>query len=105
MGHPGHYVRSDWVVLSDPNHYRKVRQGVRQLEEIMSSVPSGQIPNEEPPNPNERTAIILVSVITGSACTPGFPFFGNFPSSIAILSCIRAEIDSGAFKGASELRH
>ena len=86
------------------NHYRKVRQGVRQLEEIMSSVPSGQIPNEEPPNPNERTAIILVSGYNGFGLHSWLSVFREFPKLYRNFIFVSvAEIDSGAFKGASEI--
>jgi amino acid transporter len=85
-------------------HYRKVRKGVRQLEEIMSSVPSGQIPNEEPPNPNERTAIILVSGYNGFGLHSWLSVFREFPKLYRNFIFVSvAEIDSGAFKGASEI--
>lgn len=65
-------------------HYRKVRQGVRELEEILSSLPSGHIYNEEPLNTNER--LLFSSVVTmDSVFIPGFLFFANFPSFIVIL--------------------
>ena len=85
-------------------HYRKVRRGVRQLEEILSSVPSGQIPNEEPPNPNERTAIILVSGYNGFGLHSWLSVFREFPKLYRNFIFVSvAEIDSGAFKGASEI--
>jgi hypothetical protein len=77
---------------------------VRQLEEIMSSVPSGQIPNEEPPNPNERTAIILVSGYNGFGLHSWLSVFREFPKLYRNFIFVSvAEIDSGAFKGASEI--
>jgi hypothetical protein len=85
-------------------HYRKVRSGVRQLEEILSSLPSGQVPNEEPLNPNERTAIILVSGYNGFGLHTWLSVFREFPKlhrNFIFVSV--AEIDSGAFKGASEI--
>ena len=86
------------------SHYQKVRKGVRQLEEILSSLPSGQIPNEEPTNPNERTAIILVSGYNGFGLHTWLSVFKEFPKlhrNFIFVSV--AEIDSGAFKGASEI--
>jgi amino acid transporter len=85
-------------------HYLKVRKGVRQLEEILSSIPSGQAPNEEPLNTNERTAIILVSGYNGFGLHSWLSVFKEFPKlyrNFIFLSV--AEIDSGAFKGASEI--
>ena len=86
------------------SHYRKVRKGVRQLEEILSSIPSGQVPNEEPLNPNERTAIILVSGYNGFGLHTWLSVFKEFPKlhrNFIFVSV--AEIDSGAFKGVSEI--
>ncbi len=85
-------------------HYLKVRKGVRQLEEILSSIPSGQAPNEEPLNTKERTAIILVSGYNGFGLHSWLSVFKEFPKlyrNFIFLSV--AEIDSGAFKGASEI--
>jgi K+ transporter len=86
------------------SHYLKVRKGVRQFEEILSSIPSGQVFNEEPLNPNERTAIILVSGYNGFGLHTWLSVFREFPKlhrNFIFVSV--AEIDSGAFKGASEI--
>jgi amino acid transporter len=85
-------------------HYLKVRKGVRQLEEILSSLPSGQIPNEEPLNPNDRTAIILVSGYNGFGLHSWLSVFREFPKLYRNFIFVAvAEIDSGVFKGASEI--
>ena len=85
-------------------HYMKVRQGVRQLEEILSSIPSGRVPNEEPLNPNERTAIILVSGYNGFGLHSWLSVFREFPKLYRNFIFVSvAVIDSGAFKGASEI--
>ena len=85
-------------------HYLKVRQGVRQLEEILSSIPSGHVPNEEPTNPNERTAIILVSGYNGFGLHSWLSVFKEFPKLYRNFIFVSvAEIDSGAFKGESEI--
>lgn len=86
------------------SHYRKVRNGVRQLEEILSSLPSGQVTNEEPLNTNERTAIILVSGYNGFGLHSWLSVFKEFPKLYRNFIFVSvAEIDSGAFKGASEI--
>ncbi|MFZ2396237.1 MAG: APC family permease [Smithella sp.] len=86
------------------SHYLKVRKGVRQLEEILSSIPSGQKPNEEPLNPNERTAILLVSGYSGFGLHSWLSIFREFPKLYRNFIFVSvAEIDSGAFKGASEI--
>ena len=85
-------------------HYLKVRKGVRQLEEILSSIPSGHVPNEEPLNTNERTAIILVSGYNGFGLHSWLSIFREFPKLYRNFIFVSvAEIDSGAFKGASEI--
>lgn len=85
-------------------HYLKVRNGVRQLEEILSLIPSGQIPNEEPLNPNERTAILLVSGYNGFGLHSWLSVFKEFPKLYRNFIFVSvAEIDSGAFKGVSEV--
>ncbi|MFZ4440052.1 MAG: amino acid permease [Syntrophales bacterium] len=85
-------------------HYRKVRTGVRELEEILATVPSGHIPNEEPPNTNERTAILLVSGYNGSGLHSWLSVFREFPKLYRNFIFVSvAEIDSGAFKGAAEI--
>jgi amino acid transporter len=85
-------------------HYRKVQNGVRQLEEILSSIPSGHVPNEEPLNTNERTAILLVSGYNGFGLHSWLSVFKEFPKLYRNFIFVSvAEIDSGAFKGASEI--
>jgi hypothetical protein len=86
------------------SHYLKVRKGVRQLEEILSSIPSGKAPNEEALNPNERTAILLVSGYNGFGLHAWLSVFKEFPKLYRNFIFVSvAEIDSGAFKGASEI--
>lgn len=86
------------------SHYRKVRAGVRELEEILASVPSGHVPNEEPPNTNERTAILLVSGYNGFGLHSWLSVFREFPKLYRNFIFVSvAEIDSGAFKGAAEI--
>ena len=86
------------------SHYRKVRTGVRELEEILATVPSGHVPNEEPPNTNERTAILLVSGYNGFGLHAWLSVFREFPKLYRNFIFVSvAEIDSGAFKGAAEI--
>ena len=85
-------------------HYRKVREGVRQLEEILSEVPAGHVPNEDPLNPNERTAIMLVSGYNGFGLHSWLSVFREFPKLYKNFIFVTvAEIDSGAFKGIAEI--
>ena len=85
-------------------HYRKTRQGVRQLEEILSSLPSGHVPYEEPPSTNEQTAILLVSGYNGFGLHSWFSIIKEFPKLYRNFIFVSvAEIDSGVFKGAAEI--
>ncbi len=85
-------------------HYRKVRDGVRQLEEILAEVPAGHVPNEDPLNPNERTAILLVSGYNGFGLHSWLSVFREFPKLYRNFVFVTvAEIDSGAFKGVAEI--
>ncbi len=85
-------------------HYLKVRKGVRQFEEFLSSTPTGHTFNEEPPNPNERTAIFLVSGYNGFGLHAWLSVFKEFPKLYRNFIFVSvAEIDSGAFKGVSEI--
>lgn len=85
-------------------HYLKVRKGVRQLEEILSSLPAGQVPNEEPLDPNERTAIMLVSGYNGFGLHSWLSVFREFPKLYRNFIFVSvAEIDSGSFKGVAEI--
>jgi amino acid transporter len=86
------------------SHYRKTRAGVRELEEILASVPSGHVPNEEPLNANERTAILLVSGYNGFGLHSWLSVFREFPKLYRNFIFVSvAEIDSGAFKGVEEI--
>jgi amino acid transporter len=86
------------------SHYRKVREGVRQLEDILATVPSGRVPNEEPLNTNDRTAILLVSGYNGFGLHSWLSVFREFPKLYRNFIFVSvAEIDSGAFKGVAEI--
>ena len=77
---------------------------MRELEEIVASVPPGHVPNEEPPNTNERTAILLVSGYNGFGLHSWLSVFREFPKLYRNFIFVSvAEIDSGAFKGAAEI--
>ena len=85
-------------------HYMKVCSGVRQLEEILSALPTGQIANDEPLDKNERTAIMLVSGYNGFGLHCWLSVFKEFPKLYRNFIFVSvAEIDSGAFKGVSEI--
>ena len=85
-------------------HYGRVKEGIRQLDEILVGIPAVGSVNAEPLKNDEPTAVLL---------TPGFNSFGlhtllsivryfpNFYKNFIFVSV--AEIDSGSFKGAAEI--
>jgi amino acid transporter len=85
-------------------HYRKVRRGVRQLEEIVSDLPAGGHPNSEPVDPKEMTAILLVSGFSGFGLHAWISVIREFPKLYRNFIFVSvAEIDSGSFKGVAEI--
>jgi K+ transporter len=85
-------------------HYRKVRRGVRQLEEIVSDLPAGGHPNSEPVDPKEMTAILLVSGFSGFGLHAWISVIREFPKLYRNFIFVSvAEIDSGSFKGIAEI--
>ncbi|MEI8171893.1 MAG: APC family permease [Deltaproteobacteria bacterium] len=85
-------------------HYRKVRRGVRQLEEIVSALPAGGHPNSEPVDPKEMTAILLVSGFSGFGIHAWISVIREFPKLYRNFIFVSvAEIDSGSFKGVAEI--
>ena len=58
-------------------HYLKVRKDARKLEDILQKIRPGKNFNNEPLNPKEPTAILLVSGLTDSVCIHGFRLTEN----------------------------
>jgi len=81
-----------------------VRRGVRQLEEIFSDLPAGVHPNSEPVDPQEMTAILLVSGFSGFGIHAWISVIREFPKLYRNFIFVSvAEIDSGSFKGIAEI--
>lgn len=85
-------------------HYRKVSMGVRQLEDILSEIPRGEHYNNDPIDPKEITAIILVGGYNGVGLHIWLSVFREFPKTFKNFIFVSvAEIDSGSFKGIREI--
>jgi amino acid transporter len=85
-------------------HYKKVRRGARQLEEILSDLPKGGRPNNEPLDPKEATAILLVRGFSGFGLHVWLSVVREFPKLYKNFIFVSvAEIDSGSFKGIAEI--
>jgi amino acid transporter len=85
-------------------HYLKVRLGVKKLEEMLSDIPATEPFNNNPVNPKEMTAILLVSGFNGFGLHTLLSivrYFPNIYKNYIFLSV--AEIDSGSFKGIAEI--
>jgi K+ transporter len=85
-------------------HYTKVRRGVRQLEEILSELPKGSQPNNEPLDTKEATAILLVRGYSGFGLHVWLSVVREFPKLYKNFIFVSVgEIDSGSFKGIAEI--
>ncbi|MEN6320354.1 MAG: APC family permease [Syntrophaceae bacterium] len=85
-------------------HYRKVRRGARQLEEILSELPKGHHPNNNPLDPKETTAIMLVRGYSGFGLHVWLSVVREFPKLFKNFIFVSVgEIDSGSFKGIAEI--
>ena len=85
-------------------HYRRVRLGVKKLEEMLSDIPASEPFNNDPIDPKEMTAILLVSGYNGFGLHTLLSivrYFPNIYKNFIFLSV--AEIDSGSFKGVAEM--
>lgn len=86
------------------SHYRKVRLGVRKLEEMLSNIPATEPYNNDPLNRNDMTAVLLVSGFNGFGLHTLLSIVKYFPNVYKNFIFVSvAEIDSGSFKGIAEL--
>jgi K+ transporter len=85
-------------------HYTKVRDSVRHLEETLSGIPASEPFNEDPVSPKDMTAILLVSSFNGFGLHTLLSIVKHFPGVYKQFIFISvAEVDSGSFKGISEM--
>lgn len=85
-------------------HYTKVRDSVRHLEETLSNIPATEPFNNDPINPKEMTAILLVSSFNGFGLHTLLSIVQHFPGIYKNFIFISvAEVDSGSFKGVAEM--
>jgi amino acid transporter len=85
-------------------HYMKVRTSVRQIEDLLSEMPSGTNVNKDPLDPKEKTAIMLVSGFNGAGIHTWLSVFREFPKLYRNFIFVSVgEIDSGSFKGRDEV--
>jgi amino acid transporter len=81
-------------------HYNRVRQGVRELDDMLVSIPHKGSTNTEPVDPKEMTAIQLVSGYNGFGIHTFLSIIRGFPGLYKNFVFISvSEVDAGAFKG------
>ena len=86
------------------SHYRKVRKGIRSLDDILMGLPVSTEMNTDPLDPKEMTAILLVGGYSGFGLHTFLSIFKNFPGVYKNFIFVSiGEIDSGSFKGIAEV--
>ncbi len=85
-------------------HYQNVRSGLRQLDEILGTIPTTGEPNMKPLDPNAPTAVLLVGSFNGlgvHTLLSTMRFFPGLYKQFVFVSI--AVVDSGTFKGREEI--
>jgi amino acid transporter len=86
------------------SHYMKVRNSVKRLEEVIEDLPAAAPYNEQPVDPKEMTAVLLVSGFNGFGIHTLLSIVRSFPNLYKNYMFVQvAEIDSGSFKGVQEV--
>lgn len=86
-------------------HYSRIRDSVRHLEDALSDIPAANPLNNDPVNPKDMTAILLVSSFNGFGLHTLLSIVRHFPGVYKNFIFISvAEVDSGAFKGLAEMK-
>ncbi|MCX7966611.1 MAG: amino acid permease, partial [Syntrophorhabdaceae bacterium] len=86
------------------SHYGQVRNAIRHLEETIEDIPTYMPYNNDPVKKSDMTAIILVNGFNGfgiHTLLSVVRYFPNVYKNYIFLSV--AVVDSGVFKGASEI--
>ncbi|HRU09067.1 MAG: amino acid permease [Acidobacteria bacterium] len=85
-------------------HYGRAKTGLRQLDEILGSLPTGGRPNREPLDPTAPTALILVRSFDGLGVHLLLSVLRTFPGLYRQFVFVGiAVVDSGSFKGRQEI--
>ncbi len=88
------------------SHYFRVKKAVRQLDDLLMDIPTSRKANLEKPNPQEMTAIQLVSDYNGFGVHTILSVIRNFPNIYKNFIFVSvAVVDSGSFKGAEEMKN
>jgi amino acid transporter len=81
-------------------HYNRVRKGVRELDDMLVSIPHKGKHSTAPTDPKDMTAIQLVSGYNGFGVHTFLSIIRGFPGLYKNFVFVSvAEVDAGAFKG------
>jgi len=92
------------LCLKVHQHYESIKAGLRQLDDILSAIPTTGTPNTDALDASVPTAVILVSGFNGLGVHTIFStlrFFPGLYKQFIFLSI--AVVDSGHFKGREEI--
>jgi len=85
-------------------HYNKVKKGVRELDDLLTSFPVSGPPNTEPVNRKEMTAIQLVNGYNGFGIHTFLSIVRSFPGLYKNFIFVSiAEVDVGSFKSSEAI--
>jgi amino acid transporter len=93
-----------WICYLIRGHYTKVRMGIQKLDKMLLKIPTIGPINYDPLDPQEMTAVLLVSGFNGFGIHSFLSIVRNFPNLYKnIIFVSIGIIDSGSFKGAKEI--
>jgi amino acid transporter len=85
-------------------HYARARAGLRQLDDVLGSLPTTGEPNRAPLDPKVPTAVLLVSAFNGFGVHTMLSILRFFPGLYKQFVFVSiAVVDSGSFKGKEEI--
>jgi amino acid transporter len=85
-------------------HYNSVKEGVRELDDLLTSFPVSGPPNVDPVNRKEMTAIQLVNGFNGFGIHTLLSIVRSFPGLYKNFIFVSvAEVDVGSFKGSEAM--
>ena len=111
----GKFLEGGWVTLLITTgvvalcylilrHFKRTRSAMRALEATLSDIPSVAPFNEDPVNPRDLTAILLVGGFNGFGLHTLLSVVRNFPNVYKNFIFVSVgEIDSGTFKGSEAI--
>ena len=104
LGHPGHHPMPHCVVHEDPPALPSRARQRPQSRRPSRRAAVGERYSNDPLNPRDMTAIILVTGYNGFGIHTWLSVFRQFPKLYRNFIFVSvAEIDSGSFKGAAEI--